>query len=544
MSDSSTRFRSVANEANSGPSPFDLSAHGIVATDVLRNPDIVTLYEAGIQQEQTTTMSDRAALIAYSGQKTGRSPRDKHIVREPNTEQDVWWGKVNLPIEEAAFAINREQAINYLNGCPRLFVLDGYAGWDPRYQIKVRVIGARPYHCLFMRNMLIRPTPEQLTRFDRPDFVIFNAGSFPAISSVPGLRSKTSIDLNLNSHELVIMGTEYAGEMKKGLFTYMNYRMPAEGILSMHCSATYDRQRDESAILFGLSGTGKTTLSSDPARQLVGDDEHCWTDEGIFNIEGGCYAKLIRLRQESEPQIYDALRFGAVLENVVYNPSTHQIDFDDDSITENTRGAYPIEFIQNARIPCSAGPPKDVIFLTCDAFGILPPVSHLTDTQAQYHFINGYTAKIAGTEVGVTQPEATFSPCFGGPFLVWHPAVYARLLAQRVARAGARVWLINTGWTGGPHGVGRRISLTHTRSILHAVYDGKLNEAPTREDPLFGLHAVVACPDVPSELLWPRDSWTDRRAYDAMAKKLAAMFHENFQQYVDSATPEVAAAGP
>jgi phosphoenolpyruvate carboxykinase (ATP) len=351
------------------------------------------------------------------------------------------------------------------------------------------------------------------------------------------------VDLSLEDRELVILGTEYAGEMKKGVFTVANYLAPKLGLLSMHCSVTADPQTNRSSLLFGLSGTGKTTLSADPKRSLVGDDEHVWSDEGVFNIEGGCYAKAVNLTPENEPDIFQALRFGAVLENVVLEDD-HSVDFADTRITENTRGAYPIEFIQNAKIPCLAGHPTDAMFLTCDAFGVLPPVSALTPAHAMYYFISGYTAKLAGTEVGVTEPQATFSPCFGGPFLVWHPSRYAELLAARMTEHGTRVWLVNTGWSGGPYGTGTRISLRHTRAIVDAIHSGALAAAPTVRDPVFGLDVVTECPGVPADILVPRRTWTDGAAYDAAARRLAALFRRNFEQYEAAAGAGVRAAGP
>ncbi len=347
-----------------------------------------------------------------------------------------------------------------------------------------------------MHNMLIRPTPEQLASFGDPDFVVFNAGRFPANRYTSGMTSTTSVALNFATREFVILGTEYAGEMKKGIFTVMNYLMPKKGVLSMHCSATEGKDGDTS-ILFGLSGTGKTTLSADPKRQLIGDDEHCWGTDGVFNIEGGCYAKVIDLSAEQEPDIYRAIRFGSVLENVVYDSATRAVDYANTSITKNTRGSYPIEYIENAKIPCTGGHPSQVIFLTADAFGVLPPVAKLTPEQAMYHFISGYTAKVAGTEVGVTDPEATFSPCFGGPFLVWHPTKYAELLAEKIKKHGASVWLVNTGWTGGPFGVGARMKLSHTRAIVDAIHSGALDSVETVEDPIFGLAIPKSCPNVP-----------------------------------------------
>jgi phosphoenolpyruvate carboxykinase (ATP) len=498
---------------------------------ILRNADPSKLYEEAIRFEPGTTISDTGALIAYSGEKTGRSPQDKRLVKNPASAEDIWWGPVNFPLDDVTFAINRERAKDYLNTRERLYVVDAYAGWDPQHQIKVRVICSRPYHALFMHQMLIRPTDEQLADFGSPDFVIYNAGRFPANRFTTGMTSTTSVDVSFENGEVVILGTEYAGEMKKGIFTIMNYLMPKRGILSMHCSATADRVTGQSSILFGLSGTGKTTLSADPKRSLIGDDEHCWSTDGIFNIEGGCYAKAIYLSRESEPEIFHALRFGAVLENVVYDDAHHHVDFNNSSISQNTRGAYPIEYVTNARIPCMAGHPTDVIFLTCDAFGVLPPVSRLTPDQAMYHFVNGYTAKVAGTEVGVKEPSATFSPCFGGPFLVWHPRKYADLLAERIRSHNANVWLVNTGWSGGPYGVGSRMKLSYTRAIVDAIHAGQLKDIPTQTDPIFGLHVLTSCPHVPTEILNPRQTWPDPAAYDATGQKLATLFRENYAQF-------------
>ncbi|MCB0186721.1 MAG: phosphoenolpyruvate carboxykinase (ATP), partial [Caldilineaceae bacterium] len=357
---------------------------------------------------------------------------DKRIVRHHDSQDDIWWGAVNVAVDEHTFEINRERAIDYLNTREQLYVVDGFAGWDPNERIKIRVICSRPYHALFMWNMLIRPAEEHLEKYGEPDYVIFNAGQFPANRYTTGMTSKTSVDLSFEQQEIVILGTEYAGEMKKGIFTVMNYIMPKKGVLSMHCSANEGTDGDVS-LFFGLSGTGKTTLSADEHRMLIGDDEHCWTEEGVHNIEGGCYAKAINLSAANEPEIYGAIKFGTVLENVVYDPHSHAVDFSNVSITENTRAAYPIEYIPNAKIPCLGGHPKNIILLTCDAFGVLPPVAKLTREQAMYHFISGYTAKVAGTEMGVTEPEATFSACFGAAFMVWHPSVYAELLAKKMA---------------------------------------------------------------------------------------------------------------
>ncbi len=523
---------------------FDLSQHGLTVKQVIRNPSAARLYEEAIRHEPDSSIADKGALIAYSGEKTGRSPNDKRVVRHADSEKNVWWGPVNFPLDETVFEINRERAIDYLNTRERLYVIDGFAGWDPDYQIKCRIICARPYHALFMRNMLIRPTEEEKNNFGAPDFVIFNAGGFPANRHTSGMTSKTSAALSLEKKEVVLLGTEYAGEMKKAIFTYINYAMPERGILSMHCSATADRETGSSSVLFGLSGTGKTTLSADPKRWLIGDDEHCWSDNGIFNIEGGCYAKAVYLTRDSEPEIFDALRFGAVLENVVFDKADHHVDFNNTTITQNTRGSYPIEYMSNAKVPCVANHPTDVIFLTCDAFGVVPPVSKLTPEQAMYYFVSGYTAKVAGTEMGVNEPEATFSPCFGGPFLVWNPSKYAELLAEKIRKHDASVWLVNTGWSGGAYGAGSRMKLAYTRSIIDAIHTGKLRNAPVTPDPVFGFDVVTSCDNVPDEILIPRETWDDKSAFDETAKKLAASFHENFAEMHADAPAEVKAAGP
>lgn len=525
-------------------SKIDLKGLGIEVEDVRRNMPPCVLYEEAIRDEEDAAIADSGALLAYSGAKTGRSPKDKRVVECDQSKDDVWWGPINIPIEDQIYRINLERAKDYLNTRKKLYVIDAFAGWDPKYRLKIRVICSRPYHALFMYTMLIRPTQAELAAFGEPDVVIYNAGRFPANRHTPGMTSKTSVDVNLEDREMVILGTEYAGEMKKGVFTMMNYYMPKQGVLSMHCSATCAPDSDRSSILFGLSGTGKTTLSADPNRLLIGDDEHCWSDDGIFNIEGGCYAKAIDLTPDNEPEIFQALRFGAVLENVVYDQEDHHVDFHDTSITQNTRGAYPIEFIRNAKIPCIAGHPSDVIFLTCDAFGVLPPVSKLTPAQAMYHFISGYTAKIAGTEMGVTEPQATFSPCFGGPFLVWHPGKYAELLAEKLEKHNANVWLVNTGWTGGAYGDGTRIKLKFTRAIVDAIHDGNLASAPTEADPVFGFEVVTECPDVPAEILVPKQTWKDADAYHKTASMLASLFTENFQKYASGVSEEVRQSGP
>ena len=524
--------------------PFALDHQGIHVSELYRNPSPAFLYEAALKFEKGSTISSTGALIAYSGKKTGRSPTDKRVVDEPEVRDEVWWGNVNIKLDPQSFVINRERAIDYLNTRERLYVIDGYAGWDPKYQLKVRIVCARAYHALFMHNMLIRPTKQQLAAFGEPDYVIYNAGGFPANRHTAGMTSGTSIDLSFARKEFVILGSDYAGEMKKGVFTIMNYLMPKQGVLSMHCSATESRDGKDTSILFGLSGTGKTTLSADPKRLLIGDDEHCWSDHGVFNIEGGCYAKMIKLSKEHEPEIWNAIAFGSVLENVSYEPESHVVDYDSVSFTENTRGSYVIDSIPNAKIPCIGGHPKNVIFLTADAFGVLPPVSKLTPAQAMYHYISGYTAKVAGTEVGVKDPEPTFSPCFGGPFLVWHPTKYAEMLADKLRKHGAQTWLVNTGWTGGGFGVGSRMKLKYTRAIVDAIHAGTLANVPTVEDAHFGFAVPTSCPEVPAELLQPRNTWGDKAAYDDKAKKVASLFRENFKKYESQASAEVRAGGP
>ena len=522
---------------------FLLKQHKIEVTNIIRNAMPPGLYEEAIENEIGAAIADSGAIMVRSGEKTGRSPKDKRIVKHPDSQDDIWWGSVNVAVDEHTFEINRERAIDYLNTRDQIYVVDGFGGWDENERIKVRIICTRPYHALFMWNMLIRPTDEQLENFGEPDYVVFNAGQFPANRYTTGMTSKTSVDISFEQQEIVILGTEYAGEMKKGIFTVMNYIMPKKDVLSMHCSANEGDDGDVS-LFFGLSGTGKTTLSADARRQLIGDDEHCWTDDGIFNIEGGCYAKAIDLSQEKEPEIYGAIKFGTVLENVVYDERTHAVDYSDVSITQNTRASYPIEYIPNAKIPCVGGHPQNIILLTADAFGVLPPVSRLTPEQAMYHFISGYTAKVAGTEMGVTDPEATFSACFGAAFMVWHPSKYAELLAEKMERHGAKAWLVNTGWTGGPHGVGSRISLKYTRAIIDAIHDGSLDNVPTTTDPLFGLAVPTSCPNVPDEILIPKNTWSDGAAYDKQARKLAELFVNNFEAYKEGSSEAIINAGP
>jgi phosphoenolpyruvate carboxykinase (ATP) len=515
---------------------------GIFSEGMLRNPAPARLYEDAIRFDGGTITST-GGLSAKSGKKTGRSPGDKRVVRQASIENDVWWGDVNKPFSESSYQQVRDQAVSYLNHSEHFYVIDAFAGWDAESRLKVRVICSRAYHALFMHNMLIRPTKEELADFGTPDFVIFNAGCQSANHSIEGVTSDTCVAINFDRGEMVILGTEYAGEMKKGVFTIMNYLMPKRGILSMHCSCNVGPENDTS-LFFGLSGTGKTTLSADPKRPLVGDDEHCWNDTGVFNIEGGCYAKCINLSAEKEPQIYNAIRYGAVLENTVQDPYTHEVDYANVSLTPNTRCSYPIEFIDNAKIPCVADPPRNIIFLTCDAFGVIPPVSKLNPAQAMYHFISGYTAKVAGTEMGVSDPEVTFSACFGAAFLVMHPTRYAELLASHIQKHGSCVWLVNTGWTGGDVETGKRISLEHTRAIIDAIHDGSLLKVEYEIDPIFGLNVPKWCTGVPSKSLRPQACWEDDPKYLKTANQLAEQFCKNFAKFADQASAEVIAAGP
>lgn len=517
-------------------------AKGKFNDSILRNATVARLYQDSILYDNGVITS-AGGISTSSGEKTGRSPKDKRVIDQPSVHKDVWWGSVNIPMFEDSFQKLRELAIEFLDNCPRLYVLDGFAGWDPDNRLKIRIICSRPYHALFMHNMLIRPTAAELAEFGTPDYIIYNAGQQPADTSIEGVENKSSVSLNFDAGEMVILGTEYAGEMKKGVFTIMNYLMPKKGVLSMHCSANEGPEGDVS-LFFGLSGTGKTTLSADPKRALIGDDEHCWNEKGIFNIEGGCYAKCIGLTREKEPQIFDAIRFGSVLENTIQDPVTQVVDYNDGSLTENTRCSYPIEFISNAKTPCIGGHPQNIVFLTCDAFGVLPPVSRLTPAQAMYHFISGYTAKVAGTEMGVTEPEATFSACFGAAFLVWHPTKYAEQLAQKINEHGSTVWLINTGWSGGAYGTGSRISLKYTRAIINAIHDGSLHHVPFDTDPIFNVATPRFCNGVPADILTPRKTWADPAAFDNTARELVSKFNKNFEKYADVASAEIKNAAP
>ncbi|HZP81591.1 MAG TPA: phosphoenolpyruvate carboxykinase (ATP) [Chthonomonadaceae bacterium] len=491
------------------------------------------------------------ALAVQTGKFTGRSPKDKTIVQEPASQSDIWWGAVNQPLSEASFERLHGHIVRYLRGRD-LYVQDLYGGAEARYRLPVRVVTERAWHSLFARQLLVRPElfashgdTLPASPFQDAGFTLLVAPGCQAVPEVDGTRSETFIVLHLGRRLVLIGGTEYAGEIKKSVFTLLNYLLPQQGVLPMHCSANLGPSQDDTALFFGLSGTGKTTLSADPARDLIGDDEHGWADEGVFNFEGGCYAKCIRLNAEAEPEIWNALRFGSVLENVWIEPETRTLDFDSDALTENTRAAYPIDHIANARVPGLGGHPKNVVFLTADAFGVLPPISRLTPAQARFHFLSGYTAKVAGTERGLgSEPEATFSACFGQPFLPLSPTVYSRLLGEKLARHGATVWLINTGWTGGPYGVGKRMPLPYTRAMIAAALAGRLDHIAFRPEPIFGLHVPKSVPNVPCEILNPRAAWADRTAYDRQARHLAQLFAANFEQYRGEAAPDVLAAAP
>jgi phosphoenolpyruvate carboxykinase (ATP) len=492
-------------------------------------------------------------------------------VEEPSSKDHVWWGKVNVPLCEKSFLTNRERAVDYLNAQKKLYIVDGYAGygarWGKKYQLPIRIITTRAYHALFMQNMLVMPSKEELAKDFGPNaprkpFVVYNAGCFPCNRQTDGMTSSTSVSVHFAREEMVILGTQYAGEMKKGVFTLMNYYMPltpspdlppGKRNCPLHASANIGKDNDVS-IFFGLSGTGKTTLSADPKRELIGDDEHVWTDEGVFNIEGGCYAKTVGLSREKEPEVYDAIRFGSVLENVVYDDTSRVVDFDDTSITENGRVSYDLSFIPNARIPAIVDyQPKNIILLTCDAFGVLPPVSRLTPAQVMYHFISGYTAKVAGTEMGVTEPQATFSPCFGGPFLVHHPFVYAEILAARIDQTpDTCAYLVNTGWVGGGYGVGSRCSLKYTRALIDAIHDGTLadlSDSDYETMPVFGLQVPKKPVNgVPLDVLHPSKAWAasgkSQADFDAGAKHLAQLFSDNFKEYSAKCSADVIDAGP
>jgi phosphoenolpyruvate carboxykinase (ATP) len=469
-------------------------------------------------------------LVVETGKHTGRSAKDKFIVRDAETEETVWWGKVNVPMTSEHFAALKADFFAALADKDRLYVADLFGGSQPEHRVNVRVINELAWHNMFIRTLLVRPTAQELEGF-APEYTIIDLPSFRADPERHGTRSETVVAVNLSEKLILIGGTKYAGEMKKSVFGILNYLLPARGVMPMHCSANIGSD-GKTAVFFGLSGTGKTTLSADAARTLIGDDEHGWSDTAVFNFEGGCYAKMIRLSPEAEPEIYATTKmFGTVLENVVMDPDTRELDFDDNSLAENSRGAYPIEFIPNTSADNLGPVPANVVMLTADAFGVLPPIARLTPDQAMYHFLSGYTAKVAGTEIGVTEPEATFSTCFGAPFMPRHPSVYGNLLKERIAKGGVQCWLLNTGWTGGKYGVGKRMPIKATRALLNAALDGSLNNAEFRKDPNFGFDVPVAVEGVDSAILDPRETWSDKEEYDRSAQKLVQLFVDNFAQF-------------
>lgn len=506
------------------------------------NLGTAALYEEAIRRDEGIVAAD-GPLVCLTGIHTGRSPNDKFLVREPSSADHVWWGSVNRPIEPAQFQALHEAVFDGLKG-KDVFVQDCFAGADPAYRIPVRVITERAWHSLFARTMFLPSAAGAPPGTEDGGVTVIHVPSTEANPERHGVNSPVFILVNFAERIVLIGGTSYAGEIKKSIFTVMNYLLPLRDVLPMHCSANVGRDGDV-ALFFGLSGTGKTTLSSDPDRQLIGDDEHGWSDRGVFNFEGGCYAKLIRLSASAEPQIHATTRrFGTVLENVVIDPATRRLDLDDDRLTENTRGAYPISFIDGAVPGGEGGHPRVLVMLTADAFGVLPSIARLTPAAAMYHFLSGYTAKVAGTEKGVKDPTATFSACFGAPFMVWHPTVYAKLLGQRIAEHDTRVWLVNTGWTGGPFGEGHRIPIALTRAMITAVLSGALDEVPCERHPVFGLDTPVECPGVPRGVLSPRETWLNGDAYDRQANKLAGMFADNFAAFAPTAGADVRAAGP
>jgi phosphoenolpyruvate carboxykinase (ATP) len=504
------------------------------------NYSVPALYEQALRRGEAI-LSEGGPLVALTGQHTGRSPNDKFIVQEASTSDKIWWGNVNRPISEEAFDRLHAKMAAYLQG-REVFVQDLYAGADPEYRLPVRIVTQHAWHNLFARNMFIRPSLEERARFV-PEFTVLQVPDFKAVPEHDGTRSDVFILVNFARRLVLIGGTSYAGEIKKSVFSILNFLLPERGVLPMHCSANIGPNGD-TAIFFGLSGTGKTTLSADASRTLIGDDEHGWSSTSVFNFEGGCYAKAIRLDPKAEPEIHATTRrFGTVLENVVVDPGTRVLDLDDARYTENTRASYPIDFIPNASESGIGGMPENIVMLTADAFGVLPPISKLTPEQAMYHFLSGYTARVAGTEKGVTEPQATFSTCFGAPFMPRHPAVYAKLLGEKIAKHGSNCWLVNTGWSGGAYGTGKRMSIAHTRALVRAALDGTLAAAPMHRDPHFGLLVPEGCPDVPSEVLMPRNTWTDKRAYDETAAEVARRFEANFQQFADEVDSSVRDAG-
>ncbi len=523
-------------------SNYGLENHGIRnVRKVHWNHNTPLLYEDIIKNNEGFVVH-LGPVVTRTGSHTGRAAQDKFIVEEPETKDKVWWGPVNKPFEPERFELIFRRLQAYLQGRD-LFVQDCFAGYDQKYRLPIRIITETAWHSLFARNMFIQAKPEELEAHV-PDFTVLQVPHFHAIPEIDGTRSEAFILVNLRRKLVLIGGTSYGGEIKKSIFTIMNYLLPQENVMSMHCSANIGEKGDV-ALFFGLSGTGKTTLSADPKRKLIGDDEHGWSGDGVFNFEGGCYAKVIRLSKTSEPEIFETTRkFGTILENVAYDAVTRRLDLNDGTLTENTRAAYPLSHIANALRESKGGHPQNIVMLTADAFGVLPPISKLTPKQAMYHFISGYTAKVAGTEAGVTEPQATFSACFGAPFMVLHPYRYGQLLAESIKKYDVKCWLVNTGWTGGPYGTGKRMEIKYTRAMLSAALEGKLDDVEYKEDPIFGLQVPQSCEGVPSEVLNPRNTWQDKNAYDQKARDLAARFRKNIEQYGDQIPKDLLEAGP
>lgn len=521
-----------------------LETHGIThAKAVWWNLPTTLLYEHAIRRQEAL-LAHLGPLVVHTGQYTGRSPKDKYLVQEPSSQDKIGWGEINRPVDPASYEALRARLLAYIQGRD-LYVQDCYIGADPTYRVPVRVITDTAWQNLFARNMFIQEHDPEALRHYVPHFTLIAAPGFQASPEIDGTRSEAFVQLHFGRREVIIGGTAYAGEIKKSMFTVATYLLPLQGVLPMHCSANYGTDENDVAIFFGLSGTGKTTLSADPERTLIGDDEHGWSERGVFNIEGGCYAKVIRLSPTGEPEIYDTTRrFGTILENVVMDEATRHLDLDSEALTENTRACYPVSHIPNATRRGIGGHPRIILMLTADAFGVLPPIARLTPAQAMYHFLSGYTAKVAGTERGITEPQATFSTCFGAPFMALPPAVYANLLGEKIAQRQVQVWLVNTGWSGGPYGTGQRIKLAYTRAMVRAALSGALEQVATREDPIFGVQVPQVCPGVPAEVLQPRLTWSDPRLYDAQAQKLAGMFAANFAPFAHDVTEEVRLAGP
>jgi phosphoenolpyruvate carboxykinase (ATP) len=532
------------SQARALESHFGLGNHGLSnLRQVYWNLPTESLYEEIIFRSEGR-VSHQGPILVNTGKHTGRAAQDKFVVREPDSEEHIWWGEYNRPISPAQFDETLARIQGYLQGRD-VFVQDCYAGADPEYRLPVRIITEQAWHSMFARNMFILPRNREEYRQHVPDFTVLCVPSFQAFEPIDSTRTGTFIILNFQQRLAIIGNTAYSGEIKKSIFTVMNYLLPLEGVMSMHCSANQGDSGDV-ALFFGLSGTGKTSLSADPTRGLIGDDEHGWSDEGVFNFEGGCYAKVIRLSPTAEPEIYSCTRrFGSILENVIYDPVTRLVDLDDNAITENTRVSYPLEYIGNAVNSKRGGHPANIILLTCDAQGVMPPIAKLTPDQAVYHFISGYTSKVGGTEVGLgEEPEITFSACFGAPFMVHHPMFYADLLKRKIERYGVTCWLLNTGWIGGSYGVGKRISIQHTRAILNAALSGQLADVDFYTDPIFGFEVPTSCPGVPSSVLYPAESWPSKEAYDDKYRQLAARFIDNFKKFAPECPPEVRGAGP